>query len=636
MIRGICVIRDKDCHGQTLAAAVRGARAGGPWLRALLAAESLAWSVAGAGEGDAPARLSEVVVRAFPVASVVRPASMSDALTQLPAADLHAQGWNAQQDLNLRGSSFSGAGLSVAGLALRSPQTEHFAAELPLSPTLFQPPRLLVGADQIEESTGHLTGSVGMEFAPVTPGSALRLGGGEPHRDWQQGSTAFLLPKAPASPVQWGMNIFGGRENRQGDPAAYPDNFLEHWNGGLRLQALTAETQADLAAGRQSKEFGAQGFYGTPPAFPAVERLRQWVVAGSLKHETGPDSFARLSAVWQWFDDRYRLDRDAPDLYENRHRSDFGALSLSGVQETGRAWRLHWRGAVERERIRSTHSGTIPGAGLGTHSRSRLEALLMPEFRSGPWRAAGGLNVIGFSHDSPAVLPVILLGSKLTAAQDISLEYARSVRQPSYTELSYDSPGSLGNRGLERQQAAEIACIYHCTGERGSLTLTLYRRQERHTVDWIRTAPGARWEATDLGRVVVTGGEAEARLKVSDRFTVDLFYSRISKRSDLEPVASRYVLDYPRDRWRVGLHWELRPWCEFVLQQDLRRQVRNPARQSGEIGVNGRVQLRVRLPRAHGVNLVFQVDNPWSSDFESLPGLPSAGRRAGLFLDAQF
>ena len=45
---------------------------------------------------------------------------------------VNSQGW-AQRDLSIRGSSYTGAGISVNGLNLKVPYSAHFNSELPMS-----------------------------------------------------------------------------------------------------------------------------------------------------------------------------------------------------------------------------------------------------------------------------------------------------------------------------------------------------------------------------------------------------------------------------------------------------------------------------------------------------------------------
>ncbi len=56
-----------------------------------------------------------------------------------PVVLVNSQGW-AQHDLSIRGSSYTGAGVSINGLNLKVPYSAHFNAELPLFGNLLSTP----------------------------------------------------------------------------------------------------------------------------------------------------------------------------------------------------------------------------------------------------------------------------------------------------------------------------------------------------------------------------------------------------------------------------------------------------------------------------------------------------------------
>jgi hypothetical protein len=117
---------------------------------------------------SAPVEVDVRDVRLYAGWALSGPDSFAAALGDVPGVRVNSQGGSGvQSDMSIRGSSFSGAGLSVGGLALANPQTEHFNAELPLPSMLFSPPRVLAGLDEALGSSGHLVGSVDLEFRPL-------------------------------------------------------------------------------------------------------------------------------------------------------------------------------------------------------------------------------------------------------------------------------------------------------------------------------------------------------------------------------------------------------------------------------------------------------------------------------------
>lgn len=151
-----------------------------------------------------------------------RPATES--FKQNPRLQLRSQGSSmAQNDLQIMGSSFSGAGLAINGLALQHPQTAHFLTELPLQAAFFTKPTVYTGSPKNLNTTGHLVGTVDLSLAPVSTGGLAELGISENGGDRQSvfGHQAFNIPSG-----QLALGAFGNRRS----------GMLRH----LGCQAVTA------------------------------------------------------------------------------------------------------------------------------------------------------------------------------------------------------------------------------------------------------------------------------------------------------------------------------------------------------------------------------------------------------------
>jgi hypothetical protein len=92
--------------------------------------------------------------------------SVAEEAASIPGVRLQRQGLGSPQaDLRIRGGAFSSSGFALEGLPLFDPQTEHFHADLPLSPLLADRVRLLTGLEQFSAMSGHASGTVDMDLA---------------------------------------------------------------------------------------------------------------------------------------------------------------------------------------------------------------------------------------------------------------------------------------------------------------------------------------------------------------------------------------------------------------------------------------------------------------------------------------
>ena len=569
-----------------------------------------------------------------PTAGGSGPATALNALRTVPLLELRSQGLaGGQTDLRIRGSSFSGAGLALGGLALRNPQTEHFNAELPLPAELLGTPQLFTGLAQARGTGGHLVGTVAYEFQPVEARGTAEAGAGEIGRNWQ--NLFWQLPVSQPTPAgQTGLSVFAGREHADRTDG-YADNDLDRQTAGLHLQQRQGEEwQADLVAAVQEKQFGARGFYGTDAKWAAWEQLEDRLVLGSFRQGDLKDEYVRVTASWRQTEDTYRLDRNNPGLYENHHTTNVAAVNVDGAKRLAAPLLLRWRAEAEAEQIASVYHGTIKSTGLGNHRRENAGLTLLPEWsiREDLRLTLGGKAQV-FSGDRAAWLPLAGVEYDMARNQTLYASYTETVRQPSYTELNYDSPGSLGNTGLQRQenQTVELGWKGHTQDGAWDWKTAVFHERSENAVDWIRaTAASPRWAAVNLEPVETWGVETGGTWHPDDQREVGLTYAYLEKHCASNPYSSRYFLDYPEHDVTLHVRQRLGDWCELRVWQGVAVQVENPLRTSAAVASPAGAELRFRLPHLGATELVLAADNLWGREFQTFPGQPSAGRRCSL------
>lgn len=547
------------------------------------------------------------------------PDSFSAALSGVPGVLVNSQGGNGvQSDLSIRGSSFSGAGLSVGGLALANPQTEHFNAELPLPSMLFAPPRVLAGLDEVLASSGHLVGSVDLEFRPMSEYGRLSEGTGEDQRNWQELFYNHVVNGADNATL--GISAFGGRE--QADGVDYEDNNLDRWNGGAHLQFVGPARQLDAIVAHQEKEFGARGYYGVSPDWYADEKLDDTLMLATGRWGNPEEEYVRATALWRSSRDDYRLFMDP--LYENEHESRTTTATAEGRQGVGGPVSVNWRVNGEAEALDSVR--------LGDHNRERGDLLLLPEWALGRARIYAGAKECVFSRESSDLLPQAGVRVAVSDTHSVFASYTESVRQPSYTELNYESPGSLGNSGLQRQEAQNVEAGWRWTPAPDRwCRVALFGTRSEHTVDWVKElATSPRWVATDLGTVDAGGFEFAGQYRVSDRFDVQSDYTWLAKHHDGDYYAGRYVLDYPTHLVHVTGEWRVTSAIRALFTQSFRWQASEGDRQEGDVGKEARLAVQCCPPKCDGLEITLACDNVGDDDTRVFPDLPVPGRRVSL------
>jgi iron complex outermembrane receptor protein len=547
-------------------------------------------------------------------------------LANLPGVAVRSQGFaSPQTDLSIRGNPFNAGGLLLAGATLCNPQTEHFQADLAVPGEYFLTPELLTGLERFRAAPGHLAGSVALTFAPAADYHGVAVGLGEAGQRFGR----FLFTEtAPATNGAVSAVSGFGSWDRIARTDGQSDNDLERWAGGGHAQYRTDTAQADLLATYSCRTFGARGFYGANPDYPAEEDVRQWLAVAGVTLSPAPDSRWRASLAWQQTEDQYWLNRTNHALYANTHRSQTVAGQLATRQPLTAHWAFDARLDADWQWIDSRYEGTIPAAGLGIHERGHLAFALLPEWIASNWRVTAGGAVELFTDDEPAWLPAAGIAWSPVAGQTLFASCTAAERRPSYTELNYESPDSLGNSGLQRARMRTCEAGWRATWPAFDCRVTVFAEDGRNMVDWIRASADSRWTAANLARVRTLGAAADAALALTDAVELTLRVLLLHKESDTDLYASRYALDYPTQELRLGLRLRLTPDLGLRLWQGAAHYADNAARTGRDCQFASGVEARWRLACAPGLTLAAGAVNIWDEAFEVFPGQPEVGRRA--------
>jgi len=546
-------------------------------------------------------------------------AEIRDVLRAEPGVILNSQG-GSQNDLSVRGSSFSGAGLSLGGLTLRNPQTEHFNAELPVPAAMLSRPDVRTGLDN---QGGHLVGTVGFDFLPMSGKRQLETGFGSDHRDWQ----SLLIQQMLSDTL--GLGIFAGRESASG--VDYPDNDYDREYIGTHLQSREDDTQIDLIIAHQEKEFGARGYYGVNDAQPANEETEDTLFYLSATRGNLNADYLRGGISWHEFNDDYTLPTyilPSGLPYNNQHRSRITSAFVDGRTLEINRWALGGRVDMDEESVASDS--------LGTHHRTRGGISLLPQWRGDRLKITAGARGEFFTEESSEFLPQ--LGAEYTLSDNLTTfaTYTESVRLPSYTELNYNSPGSLGNRGLYPQTTAQTEIgLKGIPSEFMDWKTSAFHRRSKNTIDWMKPTASGRWDATDIGTLNTYGVEAQLGWYPAQNIELQFLYSWLYKNKeadDFRAYASRYALDFPEHLAQASLLWRPANALEIGTVQTVRLQTGNSARTSNDVGVDSSFVVRYTPPKLNCATLSLLINNAWDDDCQPFPGQRSPERYAGLSL----
>jgi len=497
------------------------------------------------------------------------------AFAQTPEVLVNSQGL-AQHDLSIRGSSYTGAGISINGLNLKVPCSTHFNSELPFPESLFSEPTAQVG---LGNASGHLVGTVAYTTVPQT--ARMRVGAEVGTKEHYSSRISAFSP---------GVGGFLDREKtRRIDHDA---NGYDRYSGGAHIQHFVNDWQIDLIGVGQEKEFGAQGYYGQDPAIYAEQKTEDALVFLGVTRGELDNAYFRTSAAWRQFND------EIIGLTPHDSRSRFGAIAIEGRTMEIQHVALNLRGDIENEQADGTY----------TADRTRGSVLILPEARFEHFTLKMGLNSVFQTSESAEFLPMAGIDWFAADNSQVYASYSETVQQPDFQTL--ESESSLQ---MQKSQNTELGVRQFLSASLDWCAAIFHRRLENAS-DWINETT-----AIDLGTLNVGGAGTGIRYYPSENLKLSLYYQWIHK--DNNRADGLYELDYPEHLLNLSAYWKFLNEFAVEFAQTTRYQTEHDARTSSDFGADASLGLHY-LPRfANNVRLSLRVDNLWGSNFQAIPGL---------------
>jgi len=491
-------------------------------------------------------------VEVLPVAPMKLAAeSPQDLLRQDSSIFLEQRGaGGGQSDLVLRGGSFEQTLVLLNGFRINDAQTSHHNLDLPLPLEAMDSIQVLQGAGSTLHGVDALSGVVDfLTAAPDHDSLWLRAGEGS-----YQANEETL--SANATRAHWSGRATADRNFSTGFMAdrdyRNEDASAESWYGS-RLGV------SDLLFAASDRSFGANQFYGD---YPSWERTKGWFA--SARQELGLHTVAAFG--YRRHTDEFVLFRDDPAIYENNHldgswqasvrhtvKLPAGSLLLMGLESDGD----------------SIHSNN-----LGLHARNRgagyVDVDLSPA--KARWNLSAGVREEIFSAGAQAVFSPQLAGS-LSLLPQLKLRSSGGYgfRIPTYTDLYYSDPSTLGNPNLRPESAwtGDLGVDW-IPSTRLSLSATGFYSQQHDTIDYVRSVvfpnpflppsciAANTWCAANLSGLRFAGIESTLTWIPGRLQTIRIAWTALhGAQNALHGLQSEYVFNYPVQNihasWAAGL-----------------------------------------------------------------------------------
>lgn len=509
-----------------------------------------------------------------------------------------------QADLTILGSTFAETLVLLNGLRMNDAQTAHHDMDIPVPLEAISQVEVLHGAGSTFYGSDAMGGAVNFITAPARA-SELRLRAGGGNQGFNQEHVfASLLRK------DWSETVAGDRDFSTG---FIPDRDYRSTSASSETRFKSALGQTDVIFAGSDRPFGADQFYGN---FPSWERTKNWFTAA--EQDLGERTTAAFG--YRRHTDEFVLFRNDPSIYENNHIDQSWQAALRRHDSISDNATLSYGAEGQGDGIDSNN--------LGQHARNREALYASFDFRTlRRFSFTAGARDELFSGGTNVFSPTIAGGFWIKPDLKLRASISRGFRLPTYTDLYYSDPTTVGNPNLKPESTWSLeAGADWDPSQRISSGLTFFRRWDSNLIDYVQFDPNGLYHATNIDKLHFIGVEAHTNFLLPHGQELQLSYTFLH--GDQVPIAgsvSRYVFNYPSHHAVFGWTGVWHDWLAARTRVGVTQRFEHQAYPVWDLAVS----------RNNGlVRPYLQLANLSNTGFDEIPGvlMPSRSVIAGLEL----
>jgi outer membrane cobalamin receptor len=461
-----------------------------------------------------------------------------------------------QADLVLRGGSFEQTLVLLDGFRINDAQTSHHNLDLPVPMEAMDSIQVLEGAGSTLHGVDALSGVVDfLTAAPDHDSIFLRAGEGS----FESNEETLL---GGATRGNWSGRVAGERNFSTG---FMPDRDYRNEDASAESWCAPHFGVLDLLFATSDRSFGANQFYGD---YPSWERTKGWFAAA--RQELGSRTVAAFG--YRRHTDEFVLFRDDPAIYENNHIDGSWQGSVRRTENLGKYGVVLMGLEADGDSIDSNN--------LGVHARNRGAGYVDLDLRPAKsrWSLSAGAREEIFSGGAQAVFSPELAGSlRVTSSLKLRASGGYGFRIPTYTDLYYSDPTTLGNPKLKPESAwsSDLGADW-IPSAKLSLSVTGFYSQQHDTIDYVRAAtlpnvylPAScisanTWCADNLNGLKFAGVESAMTWIPKKGQAVGIAWTGLhGAQNALHGLQSEYVFNFPVEN--IHASWSAELGRNFVL-----------------------------------------------------------------------
>ncbi|MFI0491665.1 TonB-dependent receptor plug domain-containing protein [Flavobacterium sp.] len=433
--------------------------------------------------------------------------NVADALQQIAGIDIRRRGTSGMQaDLYIRGGSFDETLLLIDGIKVDDAQTGHHTMNLALPIEVIKRIEIIKGPAARVFGQNAFTGAINI-VTKDTLDNGVSL-------DLKAGSFGQV-----SAAVTAGVNL---------DDSSHIIHFSKNASNGYRFNTDFDNTNFVLKSTFDKKElpiemlvslsernFGANGFYATPAAINQYEKTKASLIGFSTTIKKGNFTW-KPKVYWRHNEDEYIYVRSNPSIYRNLHISNKFAAELNGSYSSN----IGVTGfGIETAKV------FLSSNNLGANNRFLTTMFLEHrlELFNNKLDITPGVAVTYFSDFKFFAFPGIDIGYQLLDNVRVYGNVGYTYRIPTYTDMYYKSPTTIGNSNLEPEKAFAQELGLKWNVSNFDLSVAAFNRNSNHLIDYVKMLSTDPWQAQNIQDVTTKGFETQLLYK----FRVNSFNQKL-------------------------------------------------------------------------------------------------------------
>ena len=470
--------------------------------------------------------------------------NVSELLQQVAGLDIRRRGAEGMQaDLYIRGGSFDQTLLLIDGIKVEDPQTGHHTMNMTIPLEVIEKIEIIKGSASRIYGQNAFTGAVNIiTKKEIKNDLSIELSNGS--FDQKRGS--FTIQKELKN-----SGILFNYSRKESEGYRYNtdyenDEFFIKSNFKIKDQKISA-----IGAFNERK-FGANGFYASPAAIDQYEETQASLIGFSTTYKKN-NLILKPKLYWKRNQDMYVYLRQDPSVYRNLHISNKVGAELN-ASTSNSLGNLGLGFDLSRVSLKSNN--------LGERKRTMLNMFVEQQvmLNNDKIDFTPGLAITYFSDVSTKLnyqnnffnnlffYPGMDLGYRLNNNLKLYTNIGFTYRIPTYTDLFYSSPTTMGNENLKLEKALtkEIGLKY--LKDDFNFNFSLYQRDASDIIDYVRNNEAEPWQASNIREINTSGFELNIGYKFylgSFRMqTINIGYSNIDDELlETDFAFSRYALN---------------------------------------------------------------------------------------------